>query len=161
MVHEAQSPTSNRETVLDEDEMIISKTDTKGKLTYVNRTFMKISQLSEEELLGVQHNIIRHPDMPRGCLNCYGTPQSAAKNACLRQNMSKDGGFTGCWPMSPQTTTTKGGYRAIIRCAAPRANPSRRSRLFTAMQTSSVSTRPKKPGNALPNTRPNLDQPRY
>ena len=85
---------SNRETVLDEDEMIISKTDTKGKLTYVNRTFMKISQLSEEELLGVQHNIIRHPDMPRGVFKLlWDTLERGEECFAYVKNMSKDGGF--------------------------------------------------------------------
>jgi len=51
---------------LDEDEFIVSKTDLKGRITYVNRVFMRISDYMESELLGKQHNIIRHPDMPRG-----------------------------------------------------------------------------------------------
>ncbi|MCB1022129.1 MAG: PAS domain-containing protein [Bryobacterales bacterium] len=48
-----------------EDEIIVSKTDLKGKITYANEVFMRIAGYSEEELLGAPHNIIRHPDMPR------------------------------------------------------------------------------------------------
>ncbi len=48
------------------DELIISKTDLSGRITYANKVFMRISDFSEEDLLGQPHNIIRHPDMPRG-----------------------------------------------------------------------------------------------
>ncbi|MET0071292.1 MAG: PAS domain-containing protein [Candidatus Thiodiazotropha sp.] len=48
------------------NDYIVSKTDTKGRIVYVNREFMRISGFSESELLGRQHNIIRHPAMPRG-----------------------------------------------------------------------------------------------
>jgi PAS domain S-box-containing protein len=44
---------------------IVSKTDSKGIIRYVNDAFCKISGYSQEELLGKNHNIIRHPDMPK------------------------------------------------------------------------------------------------
>jgi len=47
------------------DDFIVSKTDTKGRLTYVNKIFMEMAEYSEEELLGKPHSIIRHPDMPK------------------------------------------------------------------------------------------------
>lgn len=48
-----------------DDEIIVSKTDTRGRLTYVNDLFVEISGYPESELIGKPHNIIRHPDMPR------------------------------------------------------------------------------------------------
>lgn len=48
-----------------EDEIIVSKTDTKGRITYANRVFQRVAQYTEAELLGRAHNIVRHPDMPR------------------------------------------------------------------------------------------------
>jgi len=48
-----------------ENELIVSKTDTKGIITYANLVFCDIAQYQEGELLGQNHNIIRHPDMPR------------------------------------------------------------------------------------------------
>ncbi len=56
----------DREVTVAEDGFIVSKTDTTGRLTYINRNFMEVSGYIESELLGQQHNIIRHPDMPRG-----------------------------------------------------------------------------------------------
>lgn len=49
---------------LQENEYIVSKTDLKGRILYVNRPFLEISGFSEDELLGSAHNIVRHPDMP-------------------------------------------------------------------------------------------------
>ena len=48
-----------------ENDFIVSKTDTKGRLTYVNEIFMTMAEYTEEELLGKPHNIVRHPDMPK------------------------------------------------------------------------------------------------
>jgi len=48
-----------------ENDLIVSKTDTKSRLTYVNEIFMTLAEYTEEELLGKPHNIVRHPDMPK------------------------------------------------------------------------------------------------
>jgi len=48
-----------------EEDFIVSKTDTKGKITYVNKIFMDMAEYSENELLGKPHSIVRHPDMPK------------------------------------------------------------------------------------------------
>jgi len=47
------------------DDFIVSKTDLKGNITYCNEIFIKFAGLSEKELLGKPHNIIRHVDMPK------------------------------------------------------------------------------------------------
>ena len=44
--------------------VLVSKTDTKGIVTYANDAFVEISGYSREELVGKSHNIVRHPDMP-------------------------------------------------------------------------------------------------
>ncbi len=49
----------------DPNDFIVSKTDTKGIITYTNRVFMDVAGYTEEELLGKPHNLIRHPQMPR------------------------------------------------------------------------------------------------
>ena len=50
---------------MSENDFIVSKTDTKGKITYVNQIFIDMSEYTENELLGKPHSIIRHPDMPK------------------------------------------------------------------------------------------------
>lgn len=47
------------------EQIIVSKTDSGGRITYANDTLLEISGYSEEELLGKPHNFIRHPEMPR------------------------------------------------------------------------------------------------
>jgi PAS domain S-box-containing protein len=53
------------ELMFSDNEIIVSKTDTRGNITYGNELFLKMAGYSEKELLGAPHNIIRHPDMPR------------------------------------------------------------------------------------------------
>jgi PAS domain S-box-containing protein len=48
-----------------EEDFIVSKTDTKGKITYVNKIFMDMAEYTEDELLGKPHSIVRHPKMPK------------------------------------------------------------------------------------------------
>ncbi len=48
-----------------DDEVIVSKTDLQGRLTYVNDVFLRVARYEEHEVIGKPHNMIRHPDMPR------------------------------------------------------------------------------------------------
>lgn len=48
-----------------EHEIIVSKTDTHGKITYGNELFLQLSGYQEREIVGAPHNIVRHPDMPK------------------------------------------------------------------------------------------------
>ena len=48
-----------------ENDFIVSKTDLKGRLTYVNKIFIEMGEYSEKELLGKPHSIVRHPDTPK------------------------------------------------------------------------------------------------
>ncbi len=48
-----------------EDEIIVSKTDVAGRITYANHVFLRVSGYMEDEVLGAPHSLIRHPDMPR------------------------------------------------------------------------------------------------
>ena len=53
----------------DESEIIVSKTDERGVINYANDVFLRVAKYAEHELLGQQHNCIRHPDMPRWLLS--------------------------------------------------------------------------------------------
>ena len=57
-------PPSGREARFVDDEIIVSKTDLKGVITYANDVFQRVSGYTEAELIGQPHNLIRHPDMP-------------------------------------------------------------------------------------------------
>ena len=57
--------TTGREVTFGEDEIIVSKTDLRGHITYANEVFCRVASYTEDELIGKPHNLIRHPDMPR------------------------------------------------------------------------------------------------
>ena len=57
-------PTTNREVLMAEGSMIVSRTNEKGLIEFVNKDFLDISGFTKDELIGEPHNIIRHPDMP-------------------------------------------------------------------------------------------------
>lgn len=82
------------EKVMREDDFIVSKTDLKGRITYGNRIFIEYSGYTEAELLGSQHNIIRHPDMPRAVFKLlWDTIQAGNECFAYVKNMAKDGSF--------------------------------------------------------------------
>ena len=57
-------PVTQRQIDYPDSEVFISKTNTKGIITFVNESFVRVSGFSEDELLGKNHNMVRHPDMP-------------------------------------------------------------------------------------------------
>ena len=57
-------PTGTERT-FENDEIIVSKTDSKGRITYANDVFLKLALYEESEVLGAPHSLVRHPDMPR------------------------------------------------------------------------------------------------
>ncbi len=83
---------TGRERVFDRDEIIVSKTDLKGRITYANHVFIRVSGFSEEELLGRPHSIIRHPSMPRCVFKLlWDTIQSGEEIFAYVINMAKNG----------------------------------------------------------------------
>jgi PAS domain S-box-containing protein len=87
-------PPQNNEVRLNDDEFIVSKTDKKGIITYTNRVFMQIAGFKESDLIGTQHNIIRHPDMPRGVFKfLWQTLQQEQEFFGYVKNICKDGSY--------------------------------------------------------------------
>ena len=64
MTKYAVTPTG-RESPFGEEEIIVSKTDIKGRITYANDVFLRVAQYPAKEVIGAPHSFIRHPDMPR------------------------------------------------------------------------------------------------
>ena len=57
-------PVTDREVMMKEDTILVTKTDLKGRIIFANDDFVEISGFSRNELIGANHNIVRHPDMP-------------------------------------------------------------------------------------------------
>ena len=58
-------PPTGVECFFGEDEIIVSKTDARGIITYANDVFLRVAGFTEQEVLGQPHNVIRHPSMPQ------------------------------------------------------------------------------------------------
>ena len=73
---------------------LISKTDLKGIITYVNTPLCKLSGYSKEELIGKPHNIIRHPDMPKQVFKTlWNTIEKGERFRGFIKNLRKDGTY--------------------------------------------------------------------
>ncbi|MCF6268403.1 MAG: PAS domain S-box protein [Melioribacteraceae bacterium] len=107
------------ENVMREDDFIVSKTDTKGIITYANRTFLEFAKYKEEELIGVNHNIIRHPLMPRVVFKLlWDTVQAGNEINAYVINLAKDGSFYWVLANITPVTNNKGelvGYYSVRR----------------------------------------------
>ncbi|ANJ66138.1 hypothetical protein A9404_00990 [Halothiobacillus diazotrophicus] len=82
-------PVTQRNVDYDQDLLLISTTDLKGVITYVNHDFIQVSGFTENELIGVSHNVVRHPDMPPAAFKDLwdiikggGTWRQLVKNRC-------------------------------------------------------------------------------
>jgi PAS domain S-box-containing protein len=56
---------TNVERFFGDEEIIVSKTDPEGRITYANDVFLRVAGYRESEVIGQPHSLIRHPDMPR------------------------------------------------------------------------------------------------
>ena len=85
---------SLKEKTFKNNEIIISKTDLKGRILYCNSAFIKLSGYEEKEFLGKPHNIVRHPDMPRVVFKLLWEHVKNGKEIIAYvKNLCKDGSY--------------------------------------------------------------------
>jgi len=84
----------DKEHSFSQGEVLVSKTDLTGKITYANKNFISVAGYSQNQLLGKPHNITRHPKMPRLIFKKLWTELQAGReiNAFVL-NLAKDGGY--------------------------------------------------------------------
>lgn len=83
---------TGKEVFFDDDEIIVSKTNLKGHITYCNDVFLRVAGYSEMEVLGQPHSFIRHPSMPRAVFKLlWDTLQSGREIFAYVINRSKTG----------------------------------------------------------------------
>lgn len=86
-------PTQTERTFGD-DEIIVSKTDLKGRILYANEVFCRVGLYQEHELIGQPHSIVRHPDMPRAVFQLlWQTISSGHEIFAYVKNMAKNGDY--------------------------------------------------------------------
>ncbi|MEQ6903464.1 PAS domain-containing protein [Nocardioides sp. YIM 152588] len=87
-----------------QDEVIVTKTDRAGRMTYVNDVFCRVSVYPETEMLGQPHNMIRHPDMPRAVFKLlWDTVGAGSEIFAFVVNLAADGAHY--WVLAHVTPT--------------------------------------------------------
>ncbi|WP_052657625.1 methyl-accepting chemotaxis protein [Thalassospira sp. HJ] len=101
-------PVTNREVEMDDKDILVSKTDTGGRIEFSNKAFVDISGFSDEELVGSPHNLVRHPDMPKEAFaNLWQTIKSGVPWQGLVKNRAKNGDHY--WVRANVTPTIEDG----------------------------------------------------
>lgn len=109
-------PVTTHEYLLPDGACIVSRTDLKGRITYVNPDFLEASGFDEDELIGKAHNIVRHPDMPPAAFqDLWDTLGAGRPWTGLVKNRRKNGDFY--WVVANATPLLDGtevvGYLSV------------------------------------------------
>lgn len=114
-----------QERLMRDDDFIVSKADLKGRITYSNQVFAEFSGFTEAEFLGKQHNLVRHPDMPRCVFKLlWQHIESGQEIFAYVKNLCKDGSFY--WVLANVTPSRDAqskvvGYYSVRRKPNPKA----------------------------------------
>ena len=116
---------TDREIFFDADDVIVSKTDLKGIITYANDVFLGIAGYREAEVLGQPHNLIRHPDMPRAVFALLWQEVQAGREIfAYVKNMAKSGDYY--WVLA-HVTPSRDLSGKVVGYHSNRRTPERRA----------------------------------
>lgn len=124
MARQHIQPTQVERTMRDDD-FIVSKADLKGRITYSNQVFAEFSGYKESEFLGKQHNLVRHPEMPRCVFKIlWQHIENGEEIFAYVKNMCKDGSYY--WVLANVTPSRDPqgkivGYYSVRRKPNPKA----------------------------------------
>lgn len=103
---------TGRESPFGEDEIIVTKTDLKGRITYANEVFLRVSHFTSEEVVGQPHSLIRHPDMPRSIFKLLWETLEAKKEMfAYVVNLASNGDHY--WVLAHVTPSFDGGGNVV------------------------------------------------
>jgi PAS domain S-box-containing protein len=124
-LHRTVRPTGVERT-FSSDELIVSKTDRRGVITYANDVFLRVSGYAMDEVVGQPHNLIRHPEMPRALFALLWETLTAGQEIfAYINNLAADGAHY--WVLAHVTPSygpdggTVIGYHSSRRSPSPRA----------------------------------------
>ncbi len=105
-------------------DIIVSKTDLKGRILYANDVFCRVAEMATKDVIGQPHSIIRHPDMPRAVFKLLWDQISSGREIfAYVKNMSATGKYY--WVLA-HVTPTRGADGSIIGYHSNRRVPPRR-----------------------------------
>ncbi|RTL50590.1 MAG: PAS domain S-box protein [Rhodocyclaceae bacterium] len=116
-------PITQHELILEAGKPIVTKTDLQGIITYVNDAFIQISGFNRDELIGQNHNVVRHPDMPPGAFaDLWKTINAGHPWVGLVKNRARNGDFY--WVEAYVTPITENGQ--TVGYMSVRSRPARK-----------------------------------
>ncbi|MGY1733426.1 PAS domain-containing protein [Geodermatophilus sp. SYSU D01045] len=120
----AVRPTGEERTFAAE-ELIVSKTDPRGVITYANDVFLRVGAYSLDEVIGRPHNLIRHPEMPRAVFKLLWDTLAARQELfAYINNLAADGAHY--WVLA-HVTPSYGADGSVVGYHSNRRRPSRRA----------------------------------
>ncbi|MGD0960886.1 MAG: methyl-accepting chemotaxis protein [Methylomonas sp.] len=138
------SPVSDREVMMKPGTVLVSRTDLKGCITYANDAFIEISGFSKEELIGANHNMVRHPDMPPAAFaDLWMTVKKGRPWSALVKNRTKTGDFY--WVAANVTPVFNKGVvheYLSVRYAPSREQISKAAAFYQKLNANQVKMRP-------------------
>lgn len=152
-------PVTDHEIVMKQNTILVTQTDLKGRITYANDAFVEISGFDRQELIGANHNIVRHPDMPPAAFeDLWTTIKAGHPWTKLVKNRTKSGDYY--WVEANVTPIFKGrdiiGYLSVRQAPSPE-QIDKAEKLYKAINANQASLRTKGPAayvNALIQTKP-------
>jgi aerotaxis receptor len=133
-------PVTQTERFLARGKPIVTKTDPQGRITYANQAFVEISGFAREELIGSNHHVVRHPDMPpEAFADLWATIRAGFPWRGMVKNRTKQGDFY--WVEAYVTPITENGaIRGFmsVRSAPSRADVERAESLYRAVRAGSA-----------------------
>lgn len=116
-------PVTQNELQFDEADLLISRTNLQGKVTYANPAFVRISGFTLDELINADHNLVRHPDMPPAAFaDFWSTIKQGHVWTGLVKNRCKNGDHY--WVRASVVPIEEEG--SVIGYASLRVRPERR-----------------------------------
>ena len=113
---------NDREEPFPNGKLIVSRTDLDGVITHANAAFVEMSGYSREELIGVPHCVLRHPEMPRAAFkDLWETVSAGNKWHGYVKNLRKDGSFY--WVYATVIANVRDGK--VVGYTSVRRKPSR------------------------------------
>ena len=129
-------PVTETEYHMQDGKPIVSKTDLKGRITYINPYFVEVSGFEEAELIGAPHNLIRHPDMPAEAFeDMWRTLKGGLPWSAMVKNRRKNGDYY--WVQANATPLIENGAPAgylSVRTKPTRAQVEQAETLYRAMR---------------------------
>ncbi len=138
-------PVTDHEVSMGKGDILVTRTNLKGIITYVNRAFIEISGFSEDELVGKNHNVVRHPDMPSAAFEDLWVCCKAGKPwTAPVKNRTKNGDYY--WVEANVTPVYKNGRVdefLSVRYAPSRQQISDAEDLYQKLNANKAEIRPK------------------